>query len=602
MEKTEHISTLIAAMPEVPGIYQFFDLQNQLLYVGKAKNLKKRVSSYFNKNLYENRKTYVLVKNVADIKFIVVNSELDALLLENNLIKKYQPRFNVNLKDDKTYPWICIKKEPFPRIFPTRNVIRDGSEYYGPYASVRMMKTLLDLSRQIYPLRTCSLHLTDENIQKKKFKICLEYHIGNCKGPCEGLQNHQEYDELVKGVRNIIKGNIQEVIQNLKNQMQQLAAEYAFEKAQILKEKLDLIEKFKSKSVVVGPEIHNVDVFSIESDSKYAYINYLKINKGAIIQGHTIELKKRMDESDHELLSLAIFELRSMFKSTSEEIIVPFEPENQIPEIKYTIPQRGDKKMLLDLSLRNVKYYKQDKLKQLSIKDPEKHTERILEQMKKDLRMQELPRHIECFDNSNFQGAYPVSAMVCFKNTKPSKKDYRHFNIKTVEGPNDFASMQEVIRRRYGRLLEENQPLPQLIVIDGGKGQLSSAVEILDELNLRGKITIIGIAKKLEEIYYPDDPLPLYIDKRSETLKVIQQMRNEAHRFGITHYRKRHQKGLIKTELSDISGIGKATADELLKHFKSVKRIKEATTEELKEVVGLSKAQKIFNYFHQNPE
>lgn len=598
MNKSDHISTVLAALPEVPGIYQFFDKTGKLLYVGKAKNLKKRVSSYFNKNVYENRKTLVLVKNIADIKFIVVNSELDALLLENNLIKKYQPRFNINLKDDKTYPWICIKKEPFPRVFPTRNVIKDGSEYFGPYASVRMMKTLLDLARQIYPLRTCNLQLTRENIEKKKFKICLEYHIGNCKGPCEGLQTEDDYKNLVNGVRNIVKGNIGEVIRNLKEQMQQLAGEYEFEKAQVLKEKLDLIEKFRSKSVVAGPEIHNVDVFSIESDPQFAYVNFLKINNGAVIQGHTLELKKRMDETDAEILGLAIFELRNMFESTSDELIVPLIPEDQIPDVKYTIPQRGDKKMLLELSQRNVKYYKQDKLKQLSIKDPERHTERILEQMKKDLRMQELPRHIECFDNSNFQGAYPVSAMVCFKNAKPSKKDYRHFNIKTVEGPNDFASMQEVIRRRYGRLLEEGQPLPQLIVVDGGKGQLSSAVEILDELGLRGKISIIGIAKKLEEIFYPGDSLPLYIDKRSETLKVIQHMRNEAHRFGITHYRKRHQKGLIKSELEEIEGVGKNTTEELLKHFRSVKRIKEASLEELKEVVGLSRAQKIIRHFH----
>jgi len=599
MDRSEHISTILRSLPAVPGIYQFLDKSGKIIYVGKAKSLKYRVSSYFNKVQYESGKTRLLVKNIEDIRFIVVNSELDALLLENNLIKKHQPRFNVMLKDDKTYPWICIKKERFPRVFSTRQIIRDGSEYYGPYASVRMMKTVLDLAFQLYPIRTCNLMLSEENVNRKKFKVCLEHHIGNCMGPCEALQPEEEYMQMVAQVRQIIKGNLQEVTRQLKEQMQELSARYEFEKAQMIKDKLEQLERFRSKSVVVSPDIHNVDVFSIESDELCAYINYLKISSGAIIQGHTLELRKKMEETDAELLSLAIFELRNMFESISEEIIVPMLPEDEIPGVKYTVPQRGDKKMLLELSQRNVKFYKQDKLKQLAIKDPEKHTERILEQMRKDLRMRELPVHIECFDNSNFQGAYPVSAMVCFRNAKPSKKDYRHYNIRTVDGPNDFASMKEVIHRRYKRLLDEQQPLPQLIVIDGGKGQLSVAVEALEELGLRGKITVIGIAKRLEEIYYPEDPLPLYIDKRSETLKVIQQMRNEAHRFGITHYRKRHSKGLIRTELEEIEGIGKSTSEELLRHFRSVKQIREATLEQLKEVVGMSRAMKVYEYFRK---
>lgn len=598
MQKTEHIQTLLRSLPHEPGIYQFLDKAGTIIYVGKAKNLRNRVSSYFNKTDHESGKTRVLVKNIADIRFIVVENELDALLLENNLIKKHQPRFNVMLRDDKTYPWICIKKEPFPRIFPTRRVIRDGSEYFGPYASVKTMKTVLDLARQLYPIRTCNLQLSPENIAKKKFKVCLEYHLGNCKGPCEGLQEESDYLQLVAELRQIIKGNLQEVMRTLKDQMRREAEAYRFEEAQRLKEKLEQLERFQGKTVVVHPSIHNVDVFSIHSDSQYAYVNYLKIANGGIIQGHTLELKKKMDEPDEEILSLAIFELRRLFDSQSDEIIVPLQPQDVLPGVRYTLPQRGDKKTLLELSERNVKFYIQDKLKQLSIKDPERHTSRILEQMKTDLRMQELPRHIECFDNSNFQGSYPVSAMVCFRDAKPAKKDYRHFNIRTVEGPDDFASMQEVIRRRYSRLLEENADLPQLIVIDGGKGQLGAAVSVLEELGLRGRITIIGIAKRLEEIYYPNDPLPLYIDKRSETLKVIQYMRNEAHRFGITHYRKRHTKDLVKTELEEVDGVGKATADALLQHFKSVKRIREASREDLAAVIGNAKAEKVYRYFH----
>jgi len=599
MDKSEKIATILKTLPEVPGIYQYLDAEGKIIYVGKAKNLKNRVSSYFNKIQYENRKTQVLVKNIEDIRFIVVNNEMESLLLENTLIKKYQPRFNILLKDDKTFPWICIKKEPFPRIFPTRRKIKDGSEYFGPYTSVKTMRAVLDLIKQLYQIRSCNLQLSPTNIQSGKFKVCLEYHINNCKGPCEAKQTEEEYLEMIKQIRFILKGKTSEVAHHFKNIMNEYSTSYRYEEAQEIKEKLDFLEKFKDKNVVVHPDIDDVDVFSIESDAKYAYVNYLKISSGAIIQSHTLELKKKMDEADEELLLLGMVELRNIFSSDSKEIILPFETGLEMEGVKITVPQRGDKKLLVELSQRNVKYFKLDKLKQLEIKDPQSHADRILETMKKDLRMQELPRHIECFDNSNFQGAFPVSAMVCFKDAKPSKKDYRHFNVKTVEGPDDFATMKEVLTRRYSRLLEENAPLPQLIVIDGGKGQLGMAVEVLEELGLRGKIAVIGIAKRLEEIFYPGDSLPMYIDKRSETLKVIQYMRNEAHRFGITHYRKRHQKALISTELENIEGIGEATSTELLRHFKSVKKVKEASFEEIEKVVGNSRAKKVFDYFHQ---
>lgn len=598
MDKSEKIATILKTLPEVPGIYQYLDANGKIIYVGKAKNLKNRVSSYFNKIQYENRKTQVLVKNIEDIRFIVVNNEMESLLLENTLIKKYQPRFNILLKDDKTFPWICIKKEPFPRIFPTRRKIKDGSEYFGPYTSVKTMRAVLDLIKQLYQIRSCNLQLSPQNIQSGKFRVCLEYHINNCKGPCEAKQNEEEYLEMIKQIRFILKGKTTDVAQHFKSIMQEYSASYRFEEAQQIKEKLDFLEKFKDKNVVVHPDIDDVDVFSIESDAKYAYVNYLKISSGAIVQSHTLEIKKKMDEADEELLLLGMVELRNIFSSDSKEIILPFETGLEIDGVKITVPQRGDKKLLVELSQRNVKYFKLDKLKQLEIKDPQSHADRILETMKKDLRMQELPKHIECFDNSNFQGSFPVSAMVCFKDAKPSKKDYRHYNVKTVEGPDDFATMKEVLTRRYSRLIEENAPLPQLIVIDGGKGQLSMAVEVLEELGLRGKIAVIGIAKKLEEIFYPGDSLPMYIDKRSETLKVIQYMRNEAHRFGITHYRKRHQKALISTELENIDGIGESTATELLRHFKSVKKIKEASFGELEGVIGYSKTKKVFEYFH----
>ncbi|MGQ0829793.1 MAG: excinuclease ABC subunit UvrC [Bacteroidota bacterium] len=598
MEKNQNIQQLIRSLPDDPGVYQFFDDTGKIIYVGKAKNLKKRVFSYFNKDQYENGKTQVLVRKITDIKYMVVDTELDALLLENNLIKKYQPRYNVLLKDDKTYPWICIKNEPFPRVFSTRVIVKDGSVYFGPYASVKVMNMVLDLIRQLYKLRNCNLNLTNGNIKANKFKVCLEYHLGNCKAPCIGKEAEEEYHRGIAEIKEIIKGNINTVARHLKVLLQQHISKMEFEKAHLIKEKIDLLEKFQSKSTVVSPSISNVDVFSIITDEKSGYVNFLKIVNGAIIQGHTIELKKKLDESEQELLTLAIAELRERFSSDATEIIVPFKIDTEFPGIEFIIPQRGDKKQLLELSERNVDYYRRDKLKQESLIDPERHTKRILEQMKKDLHLTEEPRHIECFDNSNFQGAYPVAAMTVFKDAKPSKKEYRHFNIKTVEGPDDFASMEEIIYRRYKRVLEENQSLPQLIIIDGGKGQLSAALNSLEKLELRGKVGIIGIAKKLEEIYFPGDSIPLYLDKRSESLKIIQQIRDEAHRFGITHHRGRRDKGTLKTELTEIAGISHTTAKKLLSHFKSVKKIKETSEAELAEVIGKAKGKLVFEYYN----
>jgi excinuclease ABC subunit C len=606
MQKTnphiEKLELLLKTLPDNPGVYQFFDEHEKIIYVGKAKSLKKRVLSYFNKDSSLSGKTSVMVRKIADIRHIVVSSELDALLLENNLIKKYQPRYNINLKDDKTFPWICIKKERFPRVFPTRNVIHDGSAYFGPYASVRMMHTLLELTRQLYPLRSCTLNLTEKNINDKKFNICLEYHLGNCKGPCEGFQAEEEYMQTILHITEILKGNINNVLSNLRDLMKKCAETLEFEKAQVVKEKIILLERFQSKSMVVNPKIHNVDVFTIISDEEAGYANYLKVIDGAIVQAHTVEMKKKLDETNDELLSLAIADFRQRFDSNSEEALIPFDLDLEIPGVTFTVPKIGDKKQLLDLSERNAKYYMLEKRKQVELVDPDRHSKRILNTMMKDLRMKELPAHIECFDNSNIQGDYPVAAMVCFRDAKPSKKDYRHFNIKTVEGPNDFASMEEVIYRRYKRMLDENQGLPQLIVVDGGKGQLSSAVTSLEKLQLRGKITIIGIAKKLEELYFPDDSVPIYLDKKSETLRVIQYLRDEAHRFGITHHRKKREKGTIKTDLTNIAGIGETFARKLLSKLKSVKKIREASLEELQGVIGESKGKVVFEYFKKNPE
>jgi len=598
----EKLELLLKTLPDNPGVYQFFDEHDKIIYVGKAKSLKKRVLSYFNKDSSLSGKTSVMVRKIADIRHIVVSSELDALLLENNLIKKYQPRYNINLKDDKTFPWICIKKERFPRVFSTRNVIHDGSSYFGPYASVRMMHTLLELTRQLYPLRNCNLNLTEKNISDKKFKICLEHHLGNCKGPCEGFQTEEEYMQTILHITEILKGNINTVLSNLRELMKKYAETLEFEKAQVVKEKIILLERFQSKSMVVNPKIHNVDVFTIISDDEAGYANYLKIVDGAIVQAHTVEMKKKLDETNEELLSLAIADFRQRFDSNSEEALIPFELDLEIPGVTFTVPKIGDKKQLLDLSERNAKYYMLEKRKQVELVDPDRHSKRILNTMMKDLRMKELPAHIECFDNSNIQGDYPVAAMVCFRDAKPSKKDYRHFNIKTVEGPNDFASMEEVIYRRYKRMIDENQGLPQLIVVDGGKGQLSSAVSSLEKLDLRGKITIIGIAKRLEELYFPDDQVPIYLDKKSETLRVIQYLRDEAHRFGITHHRKKREKGTIKTDLTNITGIGETFARKLLSALKSVKKIKAASLEELQQVIGESKGRIVFEHFKKNPE
>ncbi len=594
---SEKLSNIVKVLPNKPGVYQYFDADGKIIYVGKAKDLKKRVSSYFNKDQTQSGKVQVLVKRIRDIRFIVTNSEGEALLLENNLIKEFQPRYNILLKDDKTYPWIILKKEPFPRIFYTRNKIKDGSEYFGPFASVKSMHTLLELVHQTYPLRNCSLNLAQKYIDEGKYKVCLQYHIGKCLGPCQGLQSKENYNGLVRAAREIIKGNISGVKAQLKEEMMAFAEKMEFEKAQYIKEKIVRLENYQAKSVVVNPLISNVDVFSILSDEKSAFVNYLKVEAGAVIQAYTLELKKKLEESDEELLLIAVTELRGRFESTSTEVILPFQPETELPGITLTVPQRGDKKSLLELSERNAKYFRLEQEKQKDLVDPDRHGKRIIKQMQSDLRMPVAPDHIECFDNSNTQGSYPVASMVVFKNAKPDKKEYRHFNIKTVEGPNDFASMEEIITRRYSRLLDEQKPLPQLIIVDGGKGQLSSAVGALDRIGLRGKITIIGIAKRLEEIYFPEDSIPLYIDKKSETLRIIQQLRDEAHRFGITHHRKRREKGTIKTELTEIPGIGPQTATLLLSKFRSIKRIREANSDEIVNTIGQAKAALIEAYF-----
>ncbi len=587
----------LKTLPESFGVYQYFDKDGKIIYVGKAKNLKKRVKSYFTKT-HTNGKTRVLVKNIDSIKHIVVNSETDALLLENNLIKKYQPKYNVQLKDDKSYPWICIKKERFPRVFMTRRLIKDGSEYYGPYTSVKTVKILLDLFKELYHLRTCKYDLSESNIAQGKFKVCLEYHLKNCLGPCEGFQTQESYDNDIKAIRNIIKGNFKESIQAFEKLMFEFAENMQFEEAQRIKEKLERLSNYQVKSTIVNPSINNVDVFSIIDDESAAYANFLKIANGSIIQSHTTEIKKKLDEDKKELLELFIVEIRQRFQSSSKEIYVPFKVDVG-DDIKVTIPKLGDKKRIVELSERNAKYYRQEQFKQIKIVDPDRHVKRIMAQMKKDLRLQVDPTHIECFDNSNIQGSNPVAACVVFKNGKPSKKEYRHYNIKTVEGPNDFASMEEVVFRRYKRLLSENEPLPQLIVIDGGKGQLSSAVKSLDLLGLRGKIAIIGIAKRLEEIYYPGDSIPLYLDKKSESLKIIQHLRNEAHRFGITFHRNKRSKSAIQSELEQIPDIGKQTITSLLRTFKSAKRVKEAELVQLEKAIGKSRAKKVFDYYHK---
>jgi len=586
----------VSTLPDTPGVYQYYDKNGQLLYIGKAKNLKKRVASYFNKT-HDNARTRILVKQIVDIKHIVVATETDALLLENNLIKKYQPKYNVLLKDDKTYPWICIKKERFPRVFSTRRLIKDGSEYFGPYTNFKTVHTLLDLIKGLYPLRSCNYDLAHEKINNGKYKVCLEYHLENCLGPCENLHSEISYNTAIDAIRNLLKGNFKESLGGFKQQMNQYAVNLQFEDAQRIKEKIQTLENYQSKSTIVNPNINNVDVFSVISDESYGYVNFLQLSFGSIIRSHTLEIKKKLDETDPQLLELCVVELRQRFNSQSKEVYVPF-AINVEAGVKLHIPKLGDKKKILDLSTRNAKYFRMERFKQAKIVDPARHANRIMAQMQKDLRLVQEPRHIECFDNSNIQGTNPVAACVVFKDGKPSKKDYRKFAIKTVVGPDDFASMEEVVFRRYKRLVKENQPLPQLIIIDGGKGQLSSSLKALDDLGLRGKIAIIGIAKRLEELFYPDDPIPLYLDKKSETLKIIQQLRNEAHRFGITFHRQKRSKEALNTALETIEGIGEKTVVDLLRVFKSTKRIGEASFEDLTKVIGASRAKKIRVHFN----
>ncbi|MCL2073723.1 MAG: excinuclease ABC subunit UvrC [Marinilabiliaceae bacterium] len=601
MEKREHINNLkkqASCLPDNPGIYQFFDENDKLLYIGKAKNLKKRVSQYFNRE-HEEGKTRVLVSKIRNFRHITVDSEEDALLLENNLIKKHLPRYNLLLKDDKSYPWITIRNENFPRVYKTRKMLKDGSQYFGPYTSVLTVNTLTELFRKIYKLRTCATKLTQENIEKQKFKRCLQYHIKNCNAPCEGLQQEVDYQRNIDDIQNILKGNIGSVIRYLKEKMKQQAELYHFEEAEAIKQQLNLLTNFQSKSTIVCASIHDVDVISIINDENSGYVNFLKVINGAIIQAYTVEIKKKLNESDNELLSFAIVEMRERFQSNAKEIIVPFIPTIKLRGVVFTLPKRGDKKSLLELSERNVKFYRIDKLKQQSNITKLPKYARILSTLKTDLNMEKVPVHIECFDNSNIQGAFPVAACVVFKNGKPSLRDYRHFNIKTVDGPDDFASMEEIIFRRYNRLLEEEAPLPQLIVIDGGKGQLSAAINSLKKLNIDDKITIIGIAKRLEEIFFPDDPIPLYLDKSSESLKLIQQIRNEAHRFAITFHRNKRSSTFLKSQMENIYGIGDKTIEILMPKFKSVAGIKKASIAELADIVGEMKAKAIIQYFQE---
>ena len=584
-------------MPSEPGVYRYYDKKGEILYVGKAKNLKNRVLSYFNKSQI-GYKTRMMVSKIVRLETTVVNSEYDALLLENNLIKEYQPFYNILLKDDKSYPWICIKKEPFPRIFLTRNVIKDGSEYYGPYAKVKQAKTLIEVIKNIYKLRTCSLNLAPEKIKEGKYKVCLEYHIKNCAGPCEGLETEEEYAQKLNAIRGIIKGEFKAAREYLEAEMYNYAAKLEFENAQQSKEKLQILENYQTHTTIVSSNINDVDVFGIISDEAAAYVNYFKIKNGSIIQSYTTEIKKILDETDEEILEEALIEIRNKFNSTSTEIFLPFHLNIEIPHVKLMVPKLGDKKRIVELSEKNAMEYRVEKLKQVQIVDPERHTNRIMAEMKKLLRLPEEPRHIEGFDNSNIQGTNPVSACVVFKDGKPSKADYRIFHVKTVEGPNDFATMEEVIYRRYSRLLDEGEPLPQLILIDGGKGQLSSAVKSLKLLGLYGKISIIGIAKRLEEIFFPEDPVPLYLDKKSETLKVLQRVRDESHRFGVKHHRTRRKNSTIKSELEEIPGVGEKTIQQLLSKLKSVKRIKEASLETLEEILGKSKAKAVWEHFN----
>ncbi len=590
---TDYLSSLIGVLPDKPGVYQYFDKEGKILYIGKAKNIKKRVSSYFHRKTHEHNRLRVMISKIADIKHLVVENESDALLLENNLIKKYQPRYNVNLKDDKTFPWICIKNENFPRVFLTRKIIRDGSVYYGPYTSALMVRTLIELIRQLYHLRTCTHHLSPENIKKGKFKVCLEYHLGNCLGPCEGKQSKEDYDQQILHIHSILKGNIREVTGHFKKEMKALAEKHKFEQAQQIKEKLDLLERFRAKSTIVNPGIHNVEVYSFMQEEDTAVINFLNVAGGAIIQAYTLEIRKRLDESREELLAMGIAEIKNRIRHSTKEIIVPFKPDVELEQIKYAVPQRGDKKKLLDLSMRNASYYLLEKRKQRDNPGRGGAVERILDTVQKDLRLKKKPVHIECFDNSNTQGSDPVAACVVFKNLKPVKKEYRHYHIKTVQGPDDFASMEEVVYRRYNRRLDEGGAIPDLVVVDGGKGQLNAAVKSLEKLGIRGKAAIIGIAKRLEEIYFPGDPVPLYIDKNSETLKVLQNIRNEAHRFGIGFHRNVRTRRMLHSELDRIEGIGQKSIDKLLEKYKTVQEIKKAPHAEINNLLGKTRGDQL---------
>lgn len=596
----DDLKDTIRQLPPNPGVYRFFDKEHKILYVGKAKNLKKRVSSYFSKQVYENRKTAVLVSKISAIECTVVENEYDALLLENSLIKSLQPRYNINLKDDKSYPFIKITNERFPRVFPIRNPIKDGSAYFGPYSSVKVMHVVLELIKKLYPIRSCSFVLSKQNIEKNKFRLCLEYDIGNCKGPCTGLQSLAEYDEQIKQIKFLLKGNLFEVKNTLKNQIQLAVDKLAFEDAHKLKQKLDLVEKYQSKSTVVNPAIKDVEVLTLTKELHKAFVNYMRIADGMVVQTRNIEVVNKLEEADEDILLNILAEIRNEGNPPAAELLMPFFPEWSHIETKINVPQIGDKKRLLELSLKNALYFKKDRMDMAEKTDPDIKLNRLLNQIKQDLSLVDLPVHMECFDNSNLQGHFPVSACVVFKNTKPAKADYRIFNVKSVTGPDDFASMYEVVFRRYKRLLDENESLPQLIIVDGGKGQLSASVKALKDLNCYGKIAIVGIAKRLEELYFPNDPMPLHLDKKSMTLKIIQQMRDEAHRFGIKHHRNKRSKAAIDSELNHIQGIGEKTAITLLTHFKSVKNIKNANLNELISIVGKAKAMIVYAYF--NPE
>ena len=591
------LSDIINNLPKKTGVYQFFDQNEKIIYVGKAKNLKNRVTSYF-KSKHKDGKTNSLVKQIKKITHIVVKTELDALLLENNLIKKFKPKYNILLKDDKSYPWICVKNERFPRVFYTRKMIKDGSDYYGPYTSLKVVKTILNLITNLYKLRTCNYDLNKEKIDNNKYKLCLEFHIGNCFGPCENLQNEESYNLDIIKIKNILKGNFKQSLMGFKKEMVALSEALEFEKAQLLKDKIKTLENYQYKSTIVSPSISDVDVFSFVQEDRHIYINFLQISFGSIVRSYNLEIKIKIEEGIKKILELVVVELRLKFNSISPEIFSPIMIDVG-ENVKVTIPKIGDKKKILNLSLKNAIQFKFDSLKQLKILDPERHQNRILKQLKIDLDLPEIPIHIECFDNSNIQGTNPTSACVVFKNAKPSKKDYRHFNIKSVKGPDDYASMEEVVYRRYNRLLKENSSMPQLIVIDGGKGQLSAAMKSLIKLNIQNSVKIIGIAKRLEEIYFPYDSTPLFLDKKSESLIIIQKLRNEAHRFSLQLHRNKRSKSSLSNELDSINGIGESTTIKLLKTFKSNKLISKASLDDLKECIGLAKAKIIFDYYNK---